>query len=254
MFTRCPACHTVHPINAELLARASGKFRCGKCHKVNNALEALFDQWPDASQQGAPAGELPELGIAISLHAAGEIAANPDAAVPDGDAAGSTTGSRPPRSAWLRILWIAAALVLTVVVSFKLAMFFQLPLLQNPVLQRVLISLGIQQAAVPAPGSNTENIELLARTMKPHPSRPGVLLLTASIVNHAEGRQLYPEVDVTLVDIRGQRLSRKLFKPADYLSSSAELRSGMAPGAHLTFTLEIEDPGNAATGFEIQFR
>ena len=43
MYTRCPGCHTVHPVNAALLASGGGRYRCGKCNKVNNALEALFD-------------------------------------------------------------------------------------------------------------------------------------------------------------------------------------------------------------------
>lgn len=254
MFTRCHACHTVHPINAELLARGGGKFRCGKCHKINNALEALFDQWPDASQQGTRAGDLPELGITLSLSGRGENPDNPQEAAGGSDASGGPTGYQAPRNAWIRVLWITAAVVLTLVVSFNLALFFNLPVLNHALLQPVLITLGIKQAAKTSPASNAEAIELLARTMEPHPSRPGVLRLTASIVNRADVRQPYPNVDVTLVDIGGRRLSRKLFKPGDYLTRSAELRSGMAPGGHLTFSLEIEDPGNEATGFELQFR
>jgi len=254
MFTRCHACHTVHPINAELLARGGGKFRCGKCHKINNALEALFDQWPEASQQGTQAGDLPELGITLSLSGRGENPDNPEEDAAGSDAPGGPTGYQPPRSAWIRVLWITAAVVLTLAVSFNLAVYFQLPVLNHPLLQPVLVTLGIKQAANTSPASTAEAIELLARTMKPHPSRPGVLLLTASIVNRTDVRQPYPDVDVTLVDIDGRRLSRKLFKPGDYLTRTTELRSGMAPGGNLTFSLEIEDPGNEATGFELQFR
>jgi predicted Zn finger-like uncharacterized protein len=253
VFTRCPACHTVHPLNAELLARGSGKFRCGKCHKVSNALEALFDQWPDSSQQGPQAGELPELGMSLSLHATGGDSTHPEETDAGSDTAGAPTGNRHPGSAWLRVLWIAAALVLTLVVGLYVAKFLQLPMLHHPLLQPLLVTLGIEQGAEvsPAPGRGT--VELLARSMKPHPYRTGVLQLTASIASRSADVQVYPDVEVTLMDIRGRQLSRKLFKPADYLTSTAQLRSGMAPGAHLTFTLEIADPGNAATGFELQF-
>jgi predicted Zn finger-like uncharacterized protein len=254
VFTRCPACHTVHPINAELLARGGGKFRCGKCRKVNNALEALFDQWPDASQQGQQAGELPELGMSLSLHAAGGDSAHPEEGDAGGDAAGAPAGHPHPGSAWIRVLWIAAALVLTLVVGFNLATFYQLPMLQHPLLQPLLVTLGIEQAADVSTAPGPGNVELLARTMQPHAFRTEVLQLTASIVSRSADVQPYPDVEVTLMDIRGRHLSRKLFKPADYLTSTAQLRSGMAPAGHLTFTLEIEDPGNAATGFELQFR
>jgi predicted Zn finger-like uncharacterized protein len=254
VFTRCPACHTVHPLNAELLARGGGKFRCGKCGKVSNALEALFDQWPDASQQGPQAGELPELGMSLSLHAAGGNSGHPEEISAGDDTAGDPSSKKPPGSAWLRVLWIAAALVLTLVAGFKLATFYQLPVLQHPLLQPLLVTLGLEQAVDVSPVPGPGNVELLARSMKPHPYRTGVLQLTASIASRSADVQSYPDVEVTLMDIRGRHLSRKLFKPADYLTSTAQLRSGMAPGAHLTFTLEIADPGNAATGFELQFR
>jgi hypothetical protein len=237
-----------------LLARGGGKFRCGKCRKVNNALEALFDQWPDASQQGTKAGEIPELGITLSLSGRGENSGHPEGDATGDDAAGSPSGNKPTGSAWLRVLWIAAALVLTLVVGFNLARFYQLPLLQHPVVQPLLATLGIEQAAAVSPTPDPDGVEVLARTINPHPYRPGVLLLTTSIVSRSTDVQPYPDVDVTLMDIRGRRLSRKLFKPADYLTSTAQLRSGMAPGSHLTFSLEIENPGNAATGFELQFR
>jgi predicted Zn finger-like uncharacterized protein len=254
VFTRCPACHTVHPINAELLARGGGKFRCGKCRKVSNALEALFDQWPDASQQGTQSSDIPELGITLSLRGGGEHSDHPEEPATGDDAADDTVGHKPPGSASLRVLWIAAALVLTLVVGLYLAKFLQLPLLQHPLLQPLLSPLGIEQAADVSPSPGPGTVELIARTMKPHPHRTGFLQLTASIVSRAADVQSYPDVEVTLMDIRGRHLSRKLFKPADYLTSTAQLRSGMAPGSHLTFFLEIENPGNAATGFELQFR
>jgi hypothetical protein len=83
--------------------------------------------------------------------------------------------------------------------------------------------------------------------------RQGVLLLTATIVNRAAQNQGYPDIEVTLLDIRGRQLARQLFKPGDYLSRSAQLRDGMTPQAYLTFSLEMLDPGDEAVGFELQF-
>ena len=56
MFTRCPGCHTVHPVNAALLARGGGRYRCGKCNRAGNALDALFDDWPEAGEAPPAAG------------------------------------------------------------------------------------------------------------------------------------------------------------------------------------------------------
>ena len=70
MFTRCTACHTVHPVNAALLAQGGGRYRCGKCKQVNDALASLFDEWPAAGDRPPTAGDVPVLGLSIDLEAA----------------------------------------------------------------------------------------------------------------------------------------------------------------------------------------
>ena len=244
MFTRCQACHTVHPVNAAVLAQGGGRYRCGKCHKTGNALEALFDEWPQARQQGAPAGDLPELGLALSLD-------------PDKERQAWTTSEEsdlPQRKSLQRAVWIIAVAGLTVIITWNLARFLQRPLIDAPWLQLTLVQLGMRQAPPQAPFRALDQIKLLSRELKAHPFRPGVLLLTATIVNRAAQSQAYPDIDVTLLDIHSRQLARQLFKPADYLPNGSDLRSGMTPQAYLTLALEMPDPGDGATGFELQFR
>ncbi|HLF32411.1 MAG TPA: zinc-ribbon and DUF3426 domain-containing protein [Xanthomonadales bacterium] len=254
MFTRCQACHTVHPLNAALLAQGGGKYRCAKCKKVGNALEALFDEWPDASQAGAPPGQLPELGGSLALGPFNPAVASTDGVMPEAGPDAATESGSPGRKYLLRISWIAAALALAAVIGLGFADFFQRPVLDHPLVQTALIKLGVKQTPAVAPFRDREQIELLSRELKPHRLRPGVLLLTATIVNRAPRSQSYPDIDVTLLDSRGRRLTRQLFSPGDYLSRSSELRSGMTPNAYLTFSLEMLDPGQEAAGFELQFR
>ena len=232
----------MHAVNAAVLARAGGKFRCGKCQKIGNALEALFDEWPEAKDQGARPGAVPELSLTLP-------------ATPETESNGETEAADSPRRKRLvRVLWLVSALVLAVIITLNVLRFFYQPQDDSPWLQSTLIQLGLKQAAPEPPTHKPGQIELLNREMKPHPFRPGVLLLTATIVNRAAERQAYPDIDVTLLDLQGRQLERQLFKPGDYLSSSAELRSGMSPQAYLTFSLEMLDPGDGATGFELQFR
>ena len=76
MYTRCQACHTVHPINAELLSRAAGQYRCGKCKKLSNALDALFDEWPSAGEtvvNSRPDTQAPVLGGSLALEIEGVV-------------------------------------------------------------------------------------------------------------------------------------------------------------------------------------
>lgn len=234
----------MHPVNAAVLAQGGGRYRCGKCHKTGNALEALFDEWPQARQQGAPAGDLPELGLALSLGPGEEPQAQTTSEETD----------LPRRRPLLRAVWIVAAVVLTVIITLNLARFLQQPLIDTPWLHSTLVRLGVRQAPPQAPFRALDQIKLLSRELKAHPFRPGVLLLTATIVNRAAASQAYPDIDVTLLDIHNRQLARQLFKPADYLPNGSDLRSGMTPRAYLTLSLQIPDPGDGAVGFELQFR
>ena len=248
MFTRCQGCHTVYPVNAALLAQGGGRFRCAKCSKKGNALDALFDSWPEAGQRPPPPGEPPVLGAALTL----DPPAAPDAGQ-EGEEGGKTSARRG-KNHLHRIVWVAGALVLAVVITLNLASFFRQPILDHPGLQSLLVSLGIKQPPAEPPFSDLSRIELVSREMKAHPARPGVLVLTATMVNRAERTQSYPDVDITLLDRRNRRVERQLFSPADYLTRSSELRRGMLPNAYLTFSIEMLDPGEQAVGFELQFR
>ncbi len=242
----------VHPINAPLLAQGEGKYRCGKCGKMGNALEALFDQWPDASQKATEPGDLPELGVPLTLDEPADPDITPEEAALLEDS--EDEPEDPKRNPLIRPLWITAAVVFIIVITLNVASVLEIPLLDDPRVDSKLIEMGLKEAPPEPPFRDVEKIELLSREMKAHPSRPGVLLLTATMVNRADRSQAYPEIDVTLLDIRSRILARKLFRPGDYLSRTSELRTGMTPDAYLTFSLELLDPGDQATGFEFQFQ
>ena len=235
-----------------MLAQGGGRYRCGKCQKVGNALEALFDEWPDAKDEGVRPGELPVLGIALSKKKPAADLTPEEAAAADSEA-DEDPAPRPQRR-WLRFAWITVAVALAFVIAIQLGNFFGNPFPDRAAVEKVLIESGIKEAPPTPLFRAPDLIELVSREIKPHPLRAGVLLLTATVVNRAAEQQAYPDIDVTLLDVRGQRLSRQLFHPGDYLKRSSELRTGMPPEAYLAVEIEIIDPGENATGFELQFR
>ena len=241
MFTRCTACHTVHPVNASLLARGGGKYRCGKCKKLCNALDSLFDEWPAAGERPPATGELPVLGIHINLDEARKTRLSPDqAAVKNG-------------SKLLRLTWITVALIIAVVVAFKLAEFYQAPLLELPVVQSVKSRLGIQDPAAGLPFRDLQQIHLVSRELTSHPFQADMLRLSATIVNRAPETQPYPDLEVILLDASGEPMSKLRFSPGDYLAEGASRDSGMTPQAYLPLVLDLPDPGREAVGFELNF-
>lgn len=251
MYTRCQSCHTVHAVNAALLARSGGRFRCGKCKSVGNALDALFDEWPDAGSMPSPPGSLPELGARLDLAepAGADAAIGEDAS--QGDSAG--LGGRGARL-WLRALWMIAALALALIVSFYVARYFGMPLPDRATLDAALVKIGLREAPPPPPFRALDRIEIVSREMRAHPDRPGVLQLDATLVNRAGRSQAYPQIELALLDIGGRAIARQRFAPDAYLDRAAESTRGMTPDAYVAISLTMPDPGDDAVGFEIEFR
>jgi hypothetical protein len=91
-------------VNAALLAQGGGRFRCGKCNKIGNALECLFDEWPAAGEKPPAAGELPVLGLSIDLSAAEQARRAPDGTAPvDEETDAPAASSWPLRAVWMTL-------------------------------------------------------------------------------------------------------------------------------------------------------
>ena len=247
MFTRCPGCHTVHPLNAVLLAQGAGKYRCGKCNKISNALESLFDEWPDAGDSAATAGSTPTLGISIDMKA------SKDAEFPDEkDPAEEEITKRKGKLA--RAGWVTAALVLLLVLVINLADLFQQPLRENSELQQGLAKIGLREVPPEPPFHDLDQIQLVASEMRSHPDQANALRLSATIVNRAPRSQAYPNLEVILLDLKGQAVASRQFKPSEYLAEGANIEQGMTPEAYLPVVLDLADPGHLAVGFELNMK
>jgi predicted Zn finger-like uncharacterized protein len=252
MYTRCQGCHTVHPVNAGLLSRAKGQYRCGRCKKLANALDALFDEWPSAGMHAVEHGEPPVLGGVVALELPDESEVSPEEAallaepIEFSEASGN-------RSAWLRVSWITLALVLVLGSVYSVGVYFGKINVNSDTLDQTLVRMGVRDAPPQRPFSDTSSIELVSREMLSHPLRPRVLLLNATIVNRAQQAQAYPDIQVRLFDIENEVISERRFRPTDYLTSTSTMRGGMTPGAFLRFSLEMLDPGDRAVGFELEF-
>lgn len=253
MFTRCKGCHTVHPVNARLLAQGNGQYRCGKCKKPGNALECLFDEWPAAGTRPPPTGAVPVLGLPLDLQDAEKTRLNPEEALLAGEADEESAQTGRPGRIWLRATWITLAIALAIITTFKLADFYEQPLLELPAVQTAIVRLGIKDAPAEQPFRDLQQIHLVSRELRTHPSRPGILQLTATIVNRAPRVQPYPDLEVILLDASGQPINETRFTPSDYLAEGTATDPGMTPQAYLPLVLELPDPGNEAVGFELNF-
>jgi predicted Zn finger-like uncharacterized protein len=254
VYTRCPGCHTVHPVNAALLAGGAGRYRCGKCNKVSNALESLFDEWPTAGARAPAADGVPVLGLPLDLEHAAQAGQAPTENDADSEEPAAAETGGPATRRLLRAAWITGAILILLVSAWQWAKFHGASPLQDPTIESALQRLGLETPPPAQPFRDLESIHLVNRELRSHPVVPGRLRLSATIVNRAQRSQPYPAIEVALLDAAGQVVLRERFDPSDYLAVGSAPDGGMAPQAYLPLTLELADPGSQAVGFELEFR
>lgn len=81
------------------------------------------------------------------------------------------------------------------------------------------------------------------------PGANGTLRVRASILNASAQLQPYPLLRITLTDRFGNRLGMRDFEPAEYLGKPTVRM--LAPGERVDATLDIQDPGKEAEGYEL---
>lgn len=254
MFTRCPGCHTVHPVNAALLAQGNGLYRCGKCNKVSNALQNLFDHWPEAGESPSSARvqnrQPPVLSSSLDL----EGDSSHDLPADESDLPGlEGLGTAPGSNTRGRNAWAAAAVVLVAVTLLNLFFVSGDALMARPTVQAMLQGIGAIDSPPEPKFRNLDLLHLASSEMHSHPTLEETLVLTATIVNRADRQQPYPDLQITLFDAQNQTLASRIFAPEEYLPRGSTMQSGMPPGAYLPVVMELLDPGNHATGFVIKF-
>jgi hypothetical protein len=97
-------------------------------------------------------------------------------------------------------------------------------------------------------------LALLSRDIRPHPSVPSALIISASLRNDATVTQAFPEVDIVMSDLDENRIAMRRFRPQEYLGDARTIGAGMAPGSTAALVFEVADPGKNAVAFEFKFR
>ena len=98
-----------------------------------------------------------------------------------------------------------------------------------------------------------QQFQLISRDIHTHPTRKGMLVLSLTFVNLAPRSQVFPVLELTLLDAANQPVARRRLQPTDYLRPGADIQAGLAADVFLPVLLELGDPGNRAVGFEINF-
>jgi len=271
MFTRCPDCHAIYPLRASWLAQDQGKVECGRCGKIYNTLNQLFDDWPEPDEMPALPTER-DTPFYLShrftnqsqqtAQASGYHGAIPleDEDTGEDEGIGQNEDWQPdPNQLDLlpannyQWLWTSLLLVLIPLTLANFGWHYRQQLLENPTIRTTAEGLGMVETRQTKSRKNPELFQLLSRDIHAHPSQPGALVLSLTMVNRADYRQELPVIELRLLDASQRVLASRQLNPDEYLTGSSDADNGLAPDALLPLVIEFSDPGIEAKGFEIRF-
>lgn len=96
-------------------------------------------------------------------------------------------------------------------------------------------------------------ITLVRRDIRPHPSRSGVLHVTASFRNDARWAQEWPVLLLTLSDVDGRAVGARAFLPREYLGH-APAGAFFASGQAADVAMDILEPAPGVVAFTFDFQ
>ena len=159
----------------------------------------------------------------------------------------------PPQPSQASGWWSVAALLAVLTLGLQGIHHFRAELasqaLVGPWLRHVYGMLG----APVSPRWDVGQYQILdwAATAEPNTGDQGRLQVTARIRNRGPRAQPYPHIHLQLKDRWDETVGSRIFRPAQYLDSTATVNALMSPGDTARAQLEIVDPGPDAYGFEL---
>ena len=96
-------------------------------------------------------------------------------------------------------------------------------------------------------------ITLVRRDIRPHPSRSGVLHVTAGFRNDARWAQDWPVLLLTLSDVDGRAVGARAFQPREYLGH-APTHANLASGQAAEVAMDILEPAPGVVAFTFDFQ
>jgi hypothetical protein len=162
--------------------------------------------------------------------------------------------TRPPTAAVRRRLdwsWLAIPLlVLALLLQVAIADRANLAADRNwrPRIATLCALLG---CSIP-PWREPAALHVTSRDLRPHPTLPGVLVVSATFRNDAPFAQPWPQLQLSLQNLDGESLGLRRFAPREYLGRNPPA-GGIGAGQSASIRLEILDPGKRAVAFGFEF-
>lgn len=151
---------------------------------------------------------------------------------------------------WLRgLLFLGVLLLAAGLYGYRERSTLQYSPLVRPVLASVCAVFGCKLSEQ----VDLSALQVTKRTVFSHPDIKDTLIINIGFVNMASFRQPYPTLAIRLTDRNGTLIVERDFSPSDYLDSWQE-DDVIDVDRRLDISLNLDDPGNRAMSFELDFK
>lgn len=137
-------------------------------------------------------------------------------------------------------------LVLQILFAYRVNMVMEFPALQ-PRFTKVCDTLGCK---MPLP-RQAERLRLEWSELTYVPDHPTLIQLSATLRNLAPFEQGLPQLELTLTDTQERVVARRIFRPAEYLTSSEKTRRSLLGYDELHAFLQLEVGNLKSTGYSM---
>lgn len=260
----CPGCGARYEIEApERLAESAGQVQCYRCNQIfvvpGSAQPATAAAPPEPPAPGTPDTEETSVPVRrpatkprLRIHKENRHSPRPLPHWPDcshllSGAPPAPANTTPPRSPLVTLLWTLGILVLMVALAGQALWHFRADPRARSIARSVCAQIGCELPPLRQP----EAFQLTERIFTRIPDAPDILVMRLRLANTAAFAQPYPGVELVLYDGLQAVVGKTRVVAADYLPAGTPDR--LDPGELGEVELYVLDPGQAATGFEVDF-
>ena len=166
----------------------------------------------------------------------------------------SLLGQQQHKSRGHPVLWTLACLLSLTILLLQLAWSERLQLIEHPHGVKLLNTLCQQLGCQVPQRRDTSKIEVLSRNITSHPETPNALTLQLTIISETDYNQPYPQLQVNLFDNNNSLIASRIFSPLEYLPEEWQQTSPLMPAKReIDINMTLVDPGEAVTGFKLEF-
>jgi predicted Zn finger-like uncharacterized protein len=101
---------------------------------------------------------------------------------------------------------------------------------------------------------DTSSIRTTNLIIRSHPDSANALIMDVMLTNHANFNQPYPILQLSFTDIKGELVAVGEFQPRQYLQGELLGSQVLVSKQPIHISLELNDPGPAATNYQLQLR